>query len=434
VFFLVALILLIIAAWDWLRYFDRSRTMLAVLGLSATLIVGASIAAIAAGAPRTQPVSNWLSVAALITLTLAVIQLYRSSETIVTIIRGWMYAIAIMTAITIYQFFTSDLPVLSGPFPSATYLAGSLLFGVMLMPIGFALEPDRRLRWTYPVVALLATGMVWTTHRSVAFGCCLAVLVLWLMTYRVLITSLLLVAAACLAAVFHERLPLRWEEVGMVPPLDASVHRSLGNTAWQILADSHFLGVGPGGLAARWPEFLSAYEGPYMAFVELACLAGVGFIVVVMLGLMGALVWSLQRLWLTRRVAVLAGQKGPRGRFYATQGSSLVSPERAPALWLAVIILSLPLTTSIQGLWLSFPMSALASATIALLARHVEAPQGRALLWSAGPNAVQEADGPPDQDAGLTNQQQAEETASPQNGSATGGGPVGDGQVDGEPQ
>jgi len=288
-----------------------------------------------------------------------------------------MYAIAILAVITIGQMMTEHLPALNGPFPSPAYLAGSMVAGILLMPVGFSLENDHRLHWTYPFVAILATLVTWTTHRSVAFGCCLAVLLIWLATYHKITAGVIAVIAAGSEAFFHSQMPMRWADVGAEPPLTSDLHRAVIDAGWQILADSFFLGVGPGGLASHWPASQSGYAGPYFLFIEIASEYGLAITVAIICALLGVLVWCVARLIQTREY-------------------KLVSPQRAPAFWLAIMIVSLPVTTSIQAQWLDVPLSALAVATLALLARHIESPRGRPLVWSAGPGALEETDGPPD--------------------------------------
>jgi hypothetical protein len=382
VFLVIALCLALIAVWDWYRFFDRSRTMISCLALSAGLLVSGGLAALLGRPDALQFGQQILSNLTWIALTVALVQLYRNEQTVLTIVRGWMYAVAILAAITIYQRATRDLPALSGPFPSPAYLGASMAAGALLMPIGFALEADRRLRWAYPVAALAATGVVWTTHRSVAFGCCLAVLLIWLATYRWQIAALVAGLGAVAAAVFHSAAPLRWADVGMEPPLDNDIHQSLIGVAWQILQDSHFLGVGPGGLGAHWPAAARPYAGPYSLVMEVASQYGLAITVALVIGLAGGLVWCLTRLRHTR-------------------GLRWHDRRRAPALWVGVIVVSLPVVTMLQARWLDFPLSALMAATLALLARHIEPPQGRALVWSAGPGAEEVAGGPPLHDAQL---------------------------------
>jgi len=329
----IAIILFVIAVWDWRRYFDRSRTIVAVLGLSGALLLSGIIAAVVHRPPTNNLQFQSIAMFSWIVLALALVQLYRSEQTVLTVIRGWMYAVAILAGITGYQLLTVDLPALNGPFPSPGYLAGSMVAGILLMPVGFSLEKDRRLQWTYPVVAVLATGVVWTTHRSVAFGCCVCVLWLWLFIYRRILAGVIAIIGIVIEIFLHTEMPMRWVEVGAEPPLTGSLHRRVIQTAWTILQDSGFIGVGPGGLMAHWPASQSQYRGPYFALIELASEYGLAVSVAFVCALLGAVVWSLNRLWQTR--------SGP-----------LRSGERAPALWLAVMILSLPVTTSLQAQWL----------------------------------------------------------------------------------
>lgn len=384
VFPIISLALFIIAAWDWTRHFDRSRTMLVLLGLSGGLILSGTVAALIYRPPVGHLETQSVAMACWIVLALAFVQLYRSQQTVVTVIRGWMYAVAILTGITIDQMLTEDMPALNGPFPSPAYLAGAMVAGVLLMPLGYALEQDRRLRWAYPVIAVAGTWIAWTTHRSVAFGCCLLVLLLWIATYRWIAAAVIAALAGLAEAFFHSEMPMRFTDVGLEPSLPPSMHSTVMQAGWTILQDSHFIGVGPGGLEARWPSSLSAYDGPYSALVEVASQYGLAIVVALMCGFAGVVWWCVKRLW-------------------QTQGSPMHSPERATAFWILVTILILPITTSLQAQWLDFALSALAASTLALLARHIESPRGRALVWSVnevdlaspGPGAGEESGRPP---------------------------------------
>jgi hypothetical protein len=365
--------LLSIAFWDWCSSFDKSRTMVSLLGLSLGLIVSSLVATSidrnfgGSFFDQSTAMVSWMA------LSLALVQLYRSQETVRTIIRGWMYAITIITTVVTYQWSTRTMVALTGPFPSPAYLAGAMVLGVFLMPIGFALEEDRRLKWAYPVIAVMATWVVWTTHRSVAFAWCLIVLIIWLALYHRILVIFLVVIGTTTAIILHQRIPLRWADVGMEPPLNSSLHFALMDAAWRILQDSHFLGTGPGGLSAKWPTKFKDYQGPYSAFLEVASQYGMAFTVVLICSLIAVVLWCIIRL-------------------RNTHNQPLHSPFRAPALWVLLMILSLPWTSSIQAQWLNMPLSALAAATLAMLARHIESPRGRALIWpvspSPGPNVV----------------------------------------------
>jgi len=390
-FQLVAMVLVIAAIWDWRRFFDKSRTMLTIFGLSIAIVVSAVVAMAAYRPPVGGAAVQSVAMISCIALALTLVQLYRGEATVLTVIRGWMYAVAILGGITVYQRVTQDLPALSGPFPTPGYLAGSMVAGIFLMPVGFALEKDHRLRWAYPVIAVVATWVVWTTHRSVGFAVAVAILLVWLALERWTITAALVFVAGVVTLIFRPGgVPLRWADVGMEPPLDATVHSRLLDAAWTILRDSHFLGVGPGGLASHWPDTFVGYRGPYSALMEIASQYGAAVGVVLMCALIGAVAWCGVRLWQTR-------------------GGPLRSVERAPAFWLALVILTLPITTSLQAQWLNFPLSALVVATLALLARHIESPQGRALVWSAGPGAAEETAGPPDHGDRLDTEPDGEE-------------------------
>jgi hypothetical protein len=152
----------------------------------------------------------------------------------------------------------------------------------------------------------------------------------------------------------------RWSGLGGEPPLPWSTHRDLISQAMDVCISSGFIGVGPGGLTQHWP--VTGYAGPYSAIMEIIAEYGLGAGVLFLCCLGSAFVWCVQRLIVTR-------------------GRPLRSPDRAVALWLGVIILMLPWTTSVQATWLDFPMAGLTTATIAMLARHIEAPHTRFLRW-----------------------------------------------------
>ena len=360
VFHCVAIVLLIAALWDWSHFSDRSRTMVAILGLSCVLLVSGSIAWLV-GHPDFK-IAGFQSLVTLaaIALAIALVQLYRSSETVLTLVRGWMVAVVILAGITLYQRLSRDLPALNGPFPSPGYLAGSVVAGLALMPIGFALEDRRALKWTYPVTAVAATWVVWTTHRSVGFGCALVILFVWLALWRRYLAVGVLVIAGIGVVVFRRVIAWRWSGIGQEPPLPWSVNQELLSQAMDVCIRSGFIGVGPGGLTQHWD--VTGYAGPYSAFMELIAEYGLGAGVVVLCAFGAVLVWCVQRLIVTR-------------------GRPLNSSDRSVAIWVGLMILMLPWLTSLQATWLSFPMAGLTTATIAMLARHIEAPHTRDLQW-----------------------------------------------------
>jgi hypothetical protein len=381
-FLLLAATLLVVAIWDWWRFQDRSRTRTGVLGLMAATGVSGAVALLANRPPLVPAVDELLMVLAGGALALALVQLYRGEETVLTLARGWIYLVVSLAVITLYQRLTRDLPALQGPFPSPGYLAAAATFGLLLMPLGHSLDDDRLRRWAYPVTGALACWVVWCTHQSIALGCCVVIVTLWALLHRRgrwVAAGVAVIALGVALSPWRRHFPLFWEDFGFEAPVTWEIRIGLIDTAMTLLRDSWFLGVGPGNFTrAIWVGDVAhptGHSAPYFALTELAAEYGLGVAVVLLLGFLGVLRWALQR-------------------FLRTPGLPWGGPERATALWLSVAIVMLPFLSAIQPRWLSAPMSALIVATLALLARHIERPKGRRVIvgWSLGDTTSSAAD------------------------------------------
>ncbi|MDR1077093.1 MAG: hypothetical protein LBL55_00195 [Propionibacteriaceae bacterium] len=344
------------AAWDWWRFQDRSRTMrIAYLGL--VLLATGAVMVVGRGLPWATAGAELVDLAVATVLSLALVQLYRGGETVLTLVRGWLYLLALLAAVTIYQRLAQPPGSLTGLFQTPGQLALAALAGLSLMPLGHALEHDRRLRWAYPVAAGCAVEILWWSRQPLALGLGLAVIGLWLALGRrsrwVLVGA---VVAGGLARASAWSRPWAWSGWDGGP--DRASRRQLAEAGFTMLRDSWFLGVGPGGFAQRLPAGLAQAAGPHSPGVELAVEYGLGAVIVVVLAGLGLLHWCFRRL---RR----------------TRGQSWTTPERAAAVWCAAMVLVSPLVGTLQPTWLDRPLTGLIIATLALLARHVENPHGR---------------------------------------------------------
>ncbi|MDR1214763.1 MAG: hypothetical protein LBK54_11885 [Propionibacteriaceae bacterium] len=365
----VVAVLAVTAAWDWWRFQDHSRTIWGAGGLGLGFLVSAGVALAVSRPPLGPALDELMVVVYGWALTVSLIQLYRTGETVLTLIRGWMYMVGILGVIAVYMRLTRDWP-LSGPLPSPSHLATAGVIGVALMPIGYALESDRRLRWTYPVAAVIGLGVIWWTHQSVALGLALILLALWATQWRPGrwgLAGAALVGLGLALSPLRRHFPLHWSDVGLYAPLPWSARSDLIDQGMAMLKDSSWLGVGPAGFAWRLrlsgDPVLSLTDRPYNGLIEVASQYGLALIVVMILAGLGALRWC----WRC---------------FSRTRGRPVSSAQRAPAFWLAGLIIGLPLISSIQPSWLDAPLSSLVVATLGLLIRHVEPPKGRRVTIS----------------------------------------------------
>jgi hypothetical protein len=355
-----------VAAWDWRRFRDRSRTLRAGYLGFAFLLGGA--AAWALWRPPAAPaLFELVNIAFAFAVCLSVIQLYRGSETVLTLARGWMYLIGVLAAITARQRLALGPLPLSGPFPTPQHLATAAAVGLILMPLGHGLEHDRRLRWTYPVAALAAAYVIWSTHQALAVGVAVAVAAVWAACSRRGRWAVLGAAvAAGLVAVSPLRryFPLAWHDSELTAGPSLLRRSQLVDAGMALLRETWFLGGGPGSYAVRAGEaWGAALPGgppwsPWCPLVEVASQYGLAVAVILVLACLGLLGWCVKRL-------------------LRTAGRPWTSPERAPAVWLGFFLLALPAVGLVQPSWLGQPLTALIAGTAVLLARHVEEPSGR---------------------------------------------------------
>ncbi|MDR1512942.1 MAG: hypothetical protein LBS56_05600 [Propionibacteriaceae bacterium] len=409
------------AAFDWWRFQDRSRTLrVAYIGL--ILLATGSVAALVRGLPTARSLRELGTIALATMLALALVQLYRGAETVLTLARGWLYLLGLLGAVTVWRRLgDGSLPV-AGPFQAPEHLATVALTGLVLMPLGCALEHDRRLVWAYPVAAACGLEVLWWSQQAVALGVGVGVVAFWLLLGRRTrwVLAGVVVVAALVLALTRARPPLRWSDVGP----SWATRQALIDQAFAQLRDTWFLGLGPGGLSLSVDG--TAYPGPYSLLAEIGADFGLGAFVVTLLAGLGVLRWCLFRLLRTAR-------------------EPLTQPDRAAALWCGAILVGVPFLGALQATWLDLPLFALVAGTVALLARHVEEPHGRRPAAglaqvtrprSPGPGAVVVAEGPDDHDDGRGGEQRAEDHVAqpPEEAARTGGGDVAEGRVEGEPE
>jgi hypothetical protein len=337
------------AAWDWWRFQDRSRTLRAgYLGL--ILLVSGAVTLVLWRPPLRPALAELGNIAVATLLALALVQLYRSAETVLTLARGWLYLLAGLAGVTVYQRVTAGPFPVTGPFHTPDHLATAGVTGLALMPVGFALEHDRRLCWAYPVGAVCAVEVLWWSGHRNALWAGLLLIALWALQgerSRWVLAGAGLAAATALVSA-RVAWPLHAADVVTFWRTRARL-ADLGLTEW---AETWFLGAGPSGYDG------GGAAGAYSPLVELAAEYGLGAAVVVILAGVGVLRWCVLRLVRTR-------------------GLPWASPERAPAVWLGVMVTGAPLAGALQPTWLDVPLTALLAGTLALLARHVEATHGR---------------------------------------------------------
>lgn len=361
-------VLLGTAAWDWWRFRDRSRTFWGCLGLAVAFPFAGGIALLAGNAPTRAALVELADVVVMFALAVSLVQLYRTSETVLTICRGWLYSIVVLALISLVRLTAGSPPAgagLAAPGQLATAAATALIG----MPLGFALESDRRLRWAYPAAATLVLLPLAVLPSAPAVVAVIAVSVAWAIQFR---WGRVAAAVAVLGSVL---LPLGTSLAARVAA--ASVDLAHGQR-WSLALDgaaylrrSHFLGIGPAGfehmmLTTVTPYPTGSITQPHAAVVEIVSQYGLGIGVAVSLAVLGLARWSVQRLSRAR-------------------GTALHSPQRAPAVWLLAILALAPVISAGTGTWLNQPVSAMAVASIALIARLVERPKGRRMVAPTAP-------------------------------------------------
>ena len=386
-------VLFVTAAWDWWRFQDRSRTFYVTLALGAAFAVAGVVALGWSKPPLGPALTELAGVGLLFGVALAFVQLYRTAETVLTIARGWLYMLVLVIVEAAWEIVSGNrlpnfyLPPemrgvdfqwdqIAGPFHNPNQLAAACCMALLVMPIGFALEHDRRLRWAYPVVCLPVPWIILHTGSTLGLLLCLVILGTWALLHRWTRITAVPFGVVALVVLPQGRsfLTTLWGQLGAVVQSNPDVWYSssdrfnLMRDGVVMLRRSLWLGVGPGG----FPHVMSTDQLPYpthgivdphSAIVEITAQYGLSVFVAVTLVVIGAMRWCVQRLLKTR-------------------GLPFMSPERAPAVWLLMTLALWPVSSMMNSTWLLQSMSALQLATIVMLARHHERPKGRLVVPS----------------------------------------------------
>lgn len=329
VFRVAVLALLAVATVDWWRHRDRSRTGWAVWGLAAMFLLSALVSIALQRPDLTAARRELVALGILFAGALALVQLYRGRPTLIGLCRGWLLALSVIFAGYLAGVLSPGVPAEGDPtqwFPDVAQLIGAICAALLFLPIGVAIEPKRWVRASYlailPLTAILALVPPGPTllHRA------------W--------SSLRLGSGP-----------------GEASPLD------LLAAGWWMLRDSDFLGRGPGSFRAVLESGQTPFVVPWgvdahWAVAEVMGEYGLGVTILTTLALMGLAKRGVQRL---RRTA----------------GLDLWSPERAPALWVLVVVALWPILSMAGADWVTQPVAGIQFATIACLARHLEMPRGR---------------------------------------------------------
>lgn len=391
-FRIAAVVLFVTAAWDWHRYRDRSRTFQVVLALLVAFQVSGVVALLFSRPPTGPALIELLAVGLMFAVALALVQLYRTAETVLTIARGWLYLAALVLLVNLWEVLGDDrLPnfylrpamradpawrQIAGPFHNPNQLASVLVMAALVMAVGFSLEHDRRLRWAYPAVCLPMPLVILRTGSTLGLGLIGVVALVWLCLYRWPRRVGLPLAAVGVVALPQGRafLATLWGQYqNLWHPAAEHIYSSgdrlnLILDGVVMLRRSWWLGVGPGGypyVMANQPMPYPTHGiiNPHCGLVEIASQYGIGMFVLLVLVGAGLVKWSLERL---RR----------------TRGTPLASPQRAVALWALVAVAVLPVLSMMHSTWLNQSMSALFTGTLVMWARHIERPLGRRVTTS----------------------------------------------------
>lgn len=339
------------AAWDVWRFQDRSRTFFTMLGIGVAFEVSGVIALFWSRPPLSSALHDLLSVGIMFALAVALVQLYRSAETVLTIARGWLYMAAITEVVALVQGWPA------GPFDTPSHLAALLVMTVIVVAVGWSLEHDRRLRWAYLAVCAPIPFLLWRSGSSIGIALLVVVAMVWLAVYQwgrrfVVPLSLLVLAVLPQTRVLLADLYL---EVGD--------RYALMRAGIVLLRRTDWLGVGPGGFSyaltsQQLPYSTHGIVDAFGAIVEIASQYGIGMFVLVTLGGIGLARWAIDRL---RRTA-----KQP-----------LRSAPRIVAIWTLAVVALWPALSMMTPTYLGESMPALFVATVAMWARHIERPLGR---------------------------------------------------------
>jgi O-antigen ligase len=380
-------VLFLTAAWDWWRFQDRSRTFFTALGIGVAFQVSGLVALAWSRPPADEAWHELLGVGLMFALAVALVQLYRSAETVLTVARGWLYMAALVEVVNLWELVTggrlsnfhlasdrADAPgwsYIAGPFGTPSQLAAVFVMSVIVMAVGWSLEHDRRLRWAYLAVCLPMPYLLWRTGSTLGLLLFVIVAVCWLAVYSWGRRIGIAVAAVVLVALPQGRALLVSiaQQVGTLFGGETTATFTAGDAfnllrnGAVLLVRSSWIGVGPAGFAHTMtthstPYFTHGIVDPHSAVVEVAAQYGIGMFVLVTLAGIGLAKWAIDRLRRTAR-------------------QPLRGAPRIVAMWTLVAVLLWPLLTMLGPTYLDQSVAALFVATLALWARHIERPLGR---------------------------------------------------------
>lgn len=380
-------VLFLTAAWDWWRFQDRSRTFFTMLGIGIAFQVSGMVALAWSRPPADAAWHELLGVGLMFALAVALVQLYRTAETVLTIARGWLYMAVLVEVVAVWELVSGNrLPnyylaadqrdtggwtYIAGPFGTPSQLAAVFVMAALVMAVGWSLEHDRRLRWAYVAVCVPMPYLLWRTGSTLGLLLFLVVVVCWLAVYswgrRIGIAALLVVVVALPQG--RSLLVSVWRQVGTLFGGTTNALFAAGD-AFNLLRDgavlllrSTWIGVGPAGFSHAMtthstPYFTHGVVAPHSAIVEIASQYGVGMFVLVTLAGIGLGKWAIDRLRRTAR-------------------QPLRGAPRIIAMWTLVVVLMWPLLSMLGPTYLDQSVAALFVATVAMWARHIERPLGR---------------------------------------------------------
>ena len=380
-------VLFLTAVWDWWRFQDRSRTFFTMLGIGIAFQVSGLIALAWSKPPMDAAWHELLSLGLMFALAVALVQLYRTAETVLTIARGWLYMAVLVEVVNTLEIVTGNrLPnfylaadrrdtagwsEIAGPFQTPSQLAAVFVMAAIVMAMGWSLEHDRRLRWAYVTVCVPMPFFLWRTGSTLGLTLFVVVVLCWLAVYSWGRRIGIALVAVVIVALPQGRSLLAsfWQQAGTLfggatdAAFSAGDEFNLIRDGVVLLVRSTWIGVGPAGFPYAMtthstPYFTHGVVTPNNAIVEIGSQYGIGMFVLVTLAGIGLVKWAIDRL---RRTA-----KQP-----------LRGAPRIVAMWTLVVAISWPLLSMLGQTYLDQSVSALYVATVAMWARHIERPLGR---------------------------------------------------------
>jgi hypothetical protein len=380
-------VLFLTAAWDWWRFQDRSRTFFTMLGIGIAFQVSGMIALAWSKPPSDAAWHELLGVGLMFALAVALVQLFRTAETVLTIARGWLYMVVFVEVVNLWELVsgnrlsnfylaadrrdTAGWSDIAGPFGAPSQLAAVFVMSAIVMAVGWSLEHDRRLRWAYVAVCAPMAYFLWRTGSTLGLLLYVIVAVCWLAVYswgrRVGIALLAVVIVALPQG--RSLMVSLWQQIGTLFGGTTEAAFAAGD-AFNLLRDgavlllrSTWIGVGPAGFpyamtTRSTPYFTHGVVDPHSAIVEIASQYGIGMFVLVTLAGIGLVKWAIDRLRRTAR-------------------QPLRGAPRIVAMWTLVVALMWPLLSMLGPTYLDQSVAALFVATVAMWARHIERPLGR---------------------------------------------------------